>query len=112
MCRLAVIVFLFVLGILTIAVGFVIQLIFGERRRLVLIGSLLSRVLNVTAGPLLNRILRKSGPEFGSASDTTSKILGGVKVEGELTTFGRFIVFMLHQADPMHCEKEWNRKEL
>ena len=110
MWRAPAIVFLFVLGISVIALGFLVQLCFGRRRRLVIIGSLLSRVLNVTAGPLMNVVLRTKGPKFGNAHDTTSKILGGVEEANGLTHFGRLIVNLLHVADPNHCEKEWRRK--
>lgn len=110
MWRAPAIVFLFVLGVFVISLGFLVQLCFGRWRRLVIIGSLLSRVLNVTAGPLMNVVLRTKGPKFGNASDTTSKILGGVEEANGLTHFGRLIVNLLHVADPNHCEKEWRRK--
>ena len=111
MFRALIIALLFLIGVSVIAVGFFLQLLFGERRRIVLIGSLLSRVLNVTAGSAMNVVLRTKGPEFGSVSDTTSKILGGVKLAGGLTWFGRLIVLLLHWADPNHCVNEWTKEQ-
>jgi hypothetical protein len=110
MLRALLIVLLFLKGVTVITVGFLVNLLFGNSRRLVLIGALLSRVLNVAAGPLMNKILRTKGPKFGSAKDTTSKILGGVKLAGGLTWYGKLIVHLLHIADPNHCVKEWERE--
>lgn len=109
MLRTLLIALLFLKGVAVITVGFLLHLLFGRWRRLVLLGSLMSRVLNVAAGPLMNKILRTKGPKFGSAKDTTSKILGGVKLAGGLTWYGKLIVYLLHKADPNHCVNEWER---